>query len=84
MDMRVSTADARLVAGSEHLVPHSTTEHVQGDVRRELPSRNIISLRTYQRRKEAPDRKLRPEQSGRTRKFADILDCYGSRAVPAL
>jgi putative toxin-antitoxin system antitoxin component (TIGR02293 family) len=32
-----------------------------------------ISLRTYQRRKDAPDRKLSPEQSGRTWKFAEIL-----------
>ncbi|HLY53960.1 MAG TPA: antitoxin Xre/MbcA/ParS toxin-binding domain-containing protein [Stellaceae bacterium] len=32
-----------------------------------------ISLRTYQRRKEAPDRKLSPEQSGRAWKFAEIL-----------
>jgi putative toxin-antitoxin system antitoxin component (TIGR02293 family) len=32
-----------------------------------------ISLRTYQRRKEGPDRPLSPEQSGRTWKFAEIL-----------
>jgi putative toxin-antitoxin system antitoxin component (TIGR02293 family) len=32
-----------------------------------------ISLRTYQRRKDALDRKLSPEQSGRTWKFAEIL-----------
>ena len=42
-----------------------------------------ISLRTYQRRKEAPDRKLSTEQSGRTWKFAEILgraiDLFGSQ-----
>lgn len=32
-----------------------------------------ISLRTYQRRKDALDKKLSPEQSGRTWKFAEIL-----------
>jgi putative toxin-antitoxin system antitoxin component (TIGR02293 family) len=32
-----------------------------------------ISLRTYQRRKDSLDRKLSPEQSGRTWKFAEIL-----------
>ena len=32
-----------------------------------------ISLRTYQRRKDAPDKKLSPEQSGRAWKFAEIL-----------
>jgi putative toxin-antitoxin system antitoxin component (TIGR02293 family) len=43
-----------------------------------------ISLRTYQRRKEAPDRPLSPEQSGRTWKFAEILgratELFGSQA----
>jgi len=42
-----------------------------------------ISLRTYQRRKDAPDRKLSPEQSGRAWKFAEILArasaLFGSR-----
>ena len=33
-----------------------------------------ISLRTFQRRKDAPDRPLSAEQSGRTWKFAEILD----------
>jgi putative toxin-antitoxin system antitoxin component (TIGR02293 family) len=32
-----------------------------------------ISLRTYQRRREDPDRPLSPEQSGRTWTFAEIL-----------
>lgn len=32
-----------------------------------------ISLRTYQRRKDEPDKPLSPEQSGRTWKFAEIL-----------
>ncbi|HEY8288995.1 MAG TPA: antitoxin Xre-like helix-turn-helix domain-containing protein, partial [Acetobacteraceae bacterium] len=32
-----------------------------------------ISLRTYQRRKDALDKPLSPEQSGRTWKFAEIL-----------
>lgn len=42
-----------------------------------------ISLRTYQRRKDAPDKPLSPEQSGRTWKFAEILgrasDLFGSQ-----
>jgi len=32
-----------------------------------------MSLRTYQRRKDAPAKPLSPEQSGRTWKFAEIL-----------
>jgi putative toxin-antitoxin system antitoxin component (TIGR02293 family) len=32
-----------------------------------------ISLRTYQRRKDEQDKRLSPEQSGRTWKFAEIL-----------
>jgi putative toxin-antitoxin system antitoxin component (TIGR02293 family) len=32
-----------------------------------------ISLRTYQRRKDAPGSRLNPEQSGRAWKFAEIL-----------
>ena len=43
-----------------------------------------ISLRTYQRRKDAPDKPLSPEQSGRTWKFAEILGratgLFGSQA----
>jgi putative toxin-antitoxin system antitoxin component (TIGR02293 family) len=43
-----------------------------------------ISLRTYQRRKDALDRLLSPEQSGRTWKFAEILgratELFGSQA----
>lgn len=43
-----------------------------------------ISLRTYQRRKDAPDRPLSPEQSGRAWKFAEILgraiELFGSQA----
>ncbi|MDQ6433712.1 DUF2384 domain-containing protein [Mesorhizobium sp. LHD-90] len=42
-----------------------------------------ISLRTYQRRSEQPDRPLSQEQSGRTWKFAEILalatDVFGSQ-----
>jgi putative toxin-antitoxin system antitoxin component (TIGR02293 family) len=42
-----------------------------------------ISLRTYQRRKDAPDKPLSPEQSGRTWKFAEILgratEVFGSQ-----
>jgi putative toxin-antitoxin system antitoxin component (TIGR02293 family) len=42
-----------------------------------------ISLRTFQRVKEAPERPLSPEQSGRTWKFAEILaratTVFGSR-----
>jgi putative toxin-antitoxin system antitoxin component (TIGR02293 family) len=43
-----------------------------------------ISLRTYQRHKEAPDKPLSREQSGRTWKFAEILGrataLFGSQA----
>ena len=43
-----------------------------------------ISLRTYQRRKDSPDKKLSPEQSGRAWKFAEILgraiELFGSQA----
>lgn len=43
-----------------------------------------ISLRTYQRRKGAPDKKLSPVQSGRAWKFAEILgraiELFGSQA----
>jgi len=43
-----------------------------------------ISFRTYQRRKDARDKPLSPEQSGRTWKFAEILgraiDLFGSQA----
>jgi putative toxin-antitoxin system antitoxin component (TIGR02293 family) len=43
-----------------------------------------ISRRTYQRRKNALDRLLSPEQSGRTWKFAEILgratELFGSQA----
>jgi putative toxin-antitoxin system antitoxin component (TIGR02293 family) len=43
-----------------------------------------ISLRTYQRRKDAPRKPLSPEQSGRTWKFAEILgraiEIFGSQA----
>jgi len=43
-----------------------------------------ISLRTYQRRKDAPDRRLSREQSGRIWKFAEILgraiELFGSWA----
>ncbi|MDB5415626.1 MAG: antitoxin [Rubritepida sp.] len=36
-----------------------------------------ISLRTYQRRKDAPEKRLSTEQSGRTWKFAEILGRAG-------
>ena len=42
-----------------------------------------MSLRTFQRRKDAPDKPLSQEQSGRTWKFAEILakatDLFGSQ-----
>lgn len=42
-----------------------------------------ISLRTYQRHRDAPDKKLSPEQSGRAWKFAEILgqatELFGSQ-----
>lgn len=43
-----------------------------------------VSLRTYQRRRDAPDKPLSREQSGRTWKFAEILGraiaLFGSQA----
>ncbi|WP_353646773.1 antitoxin Xre/MbcA/ParS toxin-binding domain-containing protein [Mesorhizobium sp. WSM2239] len=43
-----------------------------------------MSVRTYQRRKDAPSKPLSQEQSGRTWKFAEILskatDVFGSQA----
>lgn len=43
-----------------------------------------MSLRTFQRRKDAPEKPLTPEQSGRTWKFAEILAkataIFGSQA----
>lgn len=42
-----------------------------------------ISLRTYQRRRDAPEKRLSREQSGRTWKFAEILgraiELFGSK-----
>lgn len=42
-----------------------------------------MSLRTFQRRKDAPDKPLSQEQSGRTWKFAEILakatEVFGSQ-----
>jgi putative toxin-antitoxin system antitoxin component (TIGR02293 family) len=42
-----------------------------------------IGLRTYQRRKDAPDKRLSLEQSGRTWKFAEVLgraiELFGSQ-----
>jgi putative toxin-antitoxin system antitoxin component (TIGR02293 family) len=63
-----------LVARASHLLAdHGTFERAMG-----------ISWRTYQRRKDAPDKKLSPEQSGRTWKFAEILgraiDLFGSQS----
>lgn len=44
-----------------------------------------MSLRTYQRRKDEPSRKLSPEQSGRVWKFAEVLDkairVFGAQAA---
>lgn len=44
-----------------------------------------ISWRTYQRRKDAPERPLSPEQSGRAWKFAEILgraiELFGSKGA---
>ena len=44
-----------------------------------------ISLRTYQRRKDAPDKRLSPEQSSRAWKFAEIfgraIELFGSQAA---
>ena len=44
-----------------------------------------ISVRTYQRRQEHPDKRLSPEQSGRAWKFAEVLGraiaLFGSQTV---
>jgi len=50
------------LAGHVGILHHGSLEKAVG-----------MSLRTYQRRKDAPDWRLSPEQSGRTWKFAEIL-----------
>lgn len=52
-----------LVGGLQIIEPTQSLEKAMG-----------MSLRTYQRRKDEPARKLSPEQSGRVWKFAEVLD----------
>lgn len=65
----------------EHLVKQVAI--LQAPQQQNLERAIGISLRTYQRRKEAPEKPLSPEQSGRTWKFAEILaraiDIFGSQ-----
>jgi putative toxin-antitoxin system antitoxin component (TIGR02293 family) len=66
----------------QHLVDHVT---ILGAAQHAGLEKAVgISLRTYQRRKDAPDKKLSLEQSGRTWKFAEILgrtiELLGSQA----
>jgi putative toxin-antitoxin system antitoxin component (TIGR02293 family) len=55
----------------KHLVDYVTMFHTPH--RGNLEKTVGISPRTYQRRMDALDKRLRPEQSGRTWKFAEIL-----------
>ena len=66
----------------KHLVDHVTI--LRAPHHGSLEKAVGISLRTYQRRKDAPDKPLSPEQSGRAWKFAEILGrataLFGSQA----
>jgi putative toxin-antitoxin system antitoxin component (TIGR02293 family) len=55
----------------KHLV--MTVGMLQAEAHGSLEKAVGISLRTYQRRKDAPDKPLSPEQSTRAWKFAEIL-----------
>ncbi len=77
-------AHDRLVAG----LPGEALEHLSRRItilsKQELLEQGLgISLRTYQRRREAGDKPLSAEQSGRLWKFAEILvqaaELFGSR-----
>jgi putative toxin-antitoxin system antitoxin component (TIGR02293 family) len=56
-------------AALRHLVDGLTALHSPDSLEKALG----MSLRTFQRRKDSPDRRLSQEQSGRTWKFAEIL-----------
>jgi len=72
-------------------LPGHALRHLVNDVallrasdHRSLQTAIGISVRTFQRRKDALDKRLSREQSGRTWKFAEILgraiELFGSRA----
>ena len=72
-----------------HGLPASALEHLVGSLivigkNDSLEKAVGMSLRTWQRRKDAPSRPLSQEQSGRAWKFAEILakatDVFGSQA----
>ncbi|MER9237544.1 DUF2384 domain-containing protein [Mesorhizobium sp. M0074] len=72
-----------------HGLPASALDHLIGQLvfiqkTDSLGKAVGMSLRTYQRRKDAPSKPLSQDQSGRTWKFAEILskatDVFGSQA----
>ncbi|MER8862470.1 DUF2384 domain-containing protein [Mesorhizobium sp. M0751] len=72
-----------------HGLPASALDHLIGQLvfiqkTDSLEKAVGMSLRTYQRRKDAPSKPLSQDQSGRTWKFAEILskatDVFGSQA----
>lgn len=72
-----------------HGLPASALDHLVGKLvfigkTESLEKAVGMSLRTWQRRKDAPSKPLSQEQSGRTWKFAEILskatDVFGSQA----
>lgn len=72
-----------------HGLPASALDHLVGRLvlihkTDSLEKAVGMSVRTYQRRKDAPSKPLSQEQSGRTWKFAEILskatDVFGSQA----
>ncbi|MER9972612.1 antitoxin Xre/MbcA/ParS toxin-binding domain-containing protein [Mesorhizobium sp. M0085] len=72
-----------------HGLPPSALDHLIGQLvfiqkTDSLEKAIGMSLRTYQRRKDAPSKPLSQDQSGRTWKFAEILskatDVFGSQA----
>ncbi|MER8762030.1 MULTISPECIES: antitoxin Xre/MbcA/ParS toxin-binding domain-containing protein [unclassified Mesorhizobium] len=72
-----------------HGLPASALDHLIGQLvfiqkTDSLEKAIGMSLRTYQRRKDAPSKPLSQDQSGRTWKFAEILskatDVFGSQA----
>jgi putative toxin-antitoxin system antitoxin component (TIGR02293 family) len=72
----------------EQGLPGSVLTYLVGSLLHLTASQNLekavgISLRTYQRRKEAADKRLSPLQSGRTWKFAEIfgkaIELFGSQ-----
>ncbi|MER8966215.1 DUF2384 domain-containing protein [Mesorhizobium sp. M0808] len=72
-----------------HGLPASALDHLIGQLvfiqKTDTLEKAVgMSLRTYQRRKDAPSKPLSQDQSGRTWKFAEILskatDVFGSQA----